>query len=459
MSHKKNINVCNSIPQNGLVFTTPQKVCVSDNGTDTNYFIRTKIVYSDAGVVLSETNEFSTDGITGWTVTVPTGTLVLGGCKECCPEVLVGNICVNAETINVHYGIDPITGSVVFIKGLDGTDYDPQVYAIKGDAACPFATVTAEIYQTGANSIDNIDVYSFPDPAPNVTITASDCLRLTLQFKDPITGANVGAAKVYTTNVGTPFTAADVADWQTTFGIFGGTQTWAGYNWSLTGWSKNTPQGAFLLPNPLLAYDIEFSVQIAKNCETQIVSNISSVLALARETAIADNGTAFMTPIPYTSDVTPMYPIGGVRLISPISHPMVVYATQLSCSATDLNIVLGGTSPTGNFIYNDGNWSITQIEKKNGGIITGSYPMAGGTSMSLALLQTLLAIINDANVNTYNSTIGASFPVLELIPCVDGIQTTVALVDTLPNDTCRVVRIYNTNGLTVEIEFKLFKMR
>lgn len=457
MSHKKNINVCNSIPQNGLVFTTPQKVCVSDNGTDTNYFIRTKIVYSDAGVVLSETNEFSTDGITGWTVTVPTGTLVLGGCKECCPEVLVGNICVNAETINVHYGIDPITGSVVFIKGLDGTDYDPQVYAIKGDAACPFATVTAEIYQTGANSIDNIDVYSFPDPAPNVTITASDCLRLTLQFKDPITGANVGAAKVYTTNVGTPFTAADVADWQTTFGIFGGTQTWAGYNWSLTGWSKNTPQGVNLLPNPSLAYDIEFSVQLLKNCSTQVVTNISSVLALTREIAITDNGTSFLSPTPYTSNVTPMFPIGGIRLVQPINHPMVVYASQPVCGGQML-IGLAGIAP-GITIHNDGNWAITQIEKVTGGIMTGSYPLPSGVDFRTAIIQTLSTMIGDPTITNSVPFIGVNYPVLEYVICSDGVDRLLAVENTRPSDTVRVITLQNTNGLLIELEFKVFKTR
>lgn len=443
-----------------LIVTTPQKACATDNGVATDYFVRTKFVYdSETATLISETNEFSADGLSGWTVTAPTGTVVLGACEECCPTLFKGSVCDNGIATPVHYAIDT-TLTVTAIKGLDGTIYDPLTYAIKGCEQCPFATVTGEIYQSGANTIDNIDVYAFPDPALNVTLTATDCLTLTLQFKDPITGANVGAAKSYTTNVGTPFTAVDVTDWETTFGIFGGAQTWAGYNWSLTGWAKNTPQGVNLLPNPLLAYDIAFTFQIKKDCGSTIVSNVSApVIATVIQTAIADNGTNFLTPIPYTSDVTPIFPMGGIRLVEPINHPMVVYAVQGTCAGSPSLIGLQGTA-VGTTIHNDGNWTMVNYERNyDNTVVTGSWAVPTGVEFRVAIVQTIGAAIGSATVGLIVPVIGVDYPAIEYIPCTDGVLVLLAVDGTTAMETVKSLRLENTNGLAIELQFNFIKSR
>lgn len=376
-------------------------------------------------------------------------------CIECCPQIQDGLICVNGTAICAHYALDAKSGEVVWVKGKDGTDY-PITTIIKGCDDCPFASLTATIFQTGANSIDNVDSYFEITPDAGVTIDATDCFKLTLQFKDPITGANVGAAKTYTTNVGTNFTPADVLDWANSFGIFGGVQSWIGNVWSLVGFSKNEPQGAFLLPNAALAYDIEMTGQTQKDCNTQ-TTNVATVTVLSREIAIADNGTAFLTPAPYTSDTTPIFPLGGLRLVQPINHPMVVYAAQPACGGQQL-IGLQGTAP-GITIHNDGNWSLVFVEKKIGATMTVSIPLTAGIDFRTAIVDSIATAVSDTTVIPSTPNIGVDYPVLEYSNCTDGVSRVLAVNNTRPSDTVRVVGLQNSNGLYVELEFGIFKIR
>ncbi len=363
------------------------------------------------------------------------------------------------------YGIGNITDLILElvtdVAGGNCRRINKNCKCKKMDLQSDILQIEAAIFQfDGGNTIDNIDLHTNLTPSTNVAVTSTDCLEMTLQFKDPITGLNVGNSTTYSTNVGTNFSAADVLDWETSFGIFGGVQSWTGSDFSLIGWSKNTPQGAFLLPNPLLGYDISFEFQIKKNCGETITSNISTpVVAAVLQIAIADNGTNFLTPIPYTSDVTPIFPMGGIRLVEPINHPMVVYAVQGTCAGSPSLIGLQGTT-LGTTIHNDGNWTMVNYERNyDNTVVTGSWAVPTGVEFRLAIVQTIGAAIGSATVGLIVPIINVEYPVLEYSDCIDGVIRLLAVDGTKVMETVKSIRLQNTNGLAIELVFNLIKSR
>ena len=319
-----------------------------------------------------------------------------------------------------------------------------------------FVTLNSTINQIGSNNIDNIDVEVELIPEGDYTPTISDCLELVLQFKDPVTGSNIGLPKTYTTPYGTNFSVIDVADWESSFGIFGGIQTWSGNNWTLIGWSKNTPQGAFLLPNPLLAYDIEFSFQVKRNCQNTQVSNTSSVLTLVETIAITDNNTFLGQTLSQVNYV--VYPIGGIEYFA--DPNLVVKNINLVGSPTTTagTIYLIGSTFNSSIVHNDGNYFIESvILNYNNNTITVNVPLVGGIDFRTAL-SNAVGVAVGGNSAGLTPLIGTDYPVMNLVDLVDGEKRCIAVTGLTPLQAPKKVYLRNTldNNIEIRIVFNLF---
>ena len=104
-----------------LIVTASQAICVTNGTSKVTSFLRTKFIYdSKTATLLSEVTEYSANGVTGWSVTAPTGTILVGACSITALAYDINELAlVNATTPTVT--LPALTFHSVSIQVIRGT--------------------------------------------------------------------------------------------------------------------------------------------------------------------------------------------------------------------------------------------------------------------------------------------------------------------------------------------------